>query len=72
MHDVMIRHGGANRLQHPEFGPLELTLQSLDPPLPGRAVHDLIAYPAEPGAESEDRLRLLASWAATRTQPSLD
>ncbi|WP_134730793.1 helix-turn-helix transcriptional regulator [Amycolatopsis nivea] len=67
-HDVLIRHDGIKRLQHPEVGRLELTFQSLDLPLPGRAVHDLITYTAEPGTESEDRLKLLASWAATQSQ----
>ncbi|MBB4688401.1 helix-turn-helix transcriptional regulator [Amycolatopsis jiangsuensis] len=64
-HDVLLRHDGIKRLRHPEVGHLELTFQSLDLPLSGRAVHDLITYTAEPGTASEDRLKLLASWAAT-------
>ncbi|MEV4143570.1 helix-turn-helix transcriptional regulator [Amycolatopsis sp. NPDC049691] len=67
-HDVLIRHDGIKRLQHPDVGHLELTFQSLDLPLPGRAVHNLITYTAEPGTASEDRLKLLASWAATQSQ----
>ncbi len=67
-HDVLIRHDGIKRLQHPDVGHLELTFQSLDLPLSGRAVHNLIAYTAEPGTASEDRLKLLASWAATRSR----
>ncbi|MEJ2855503.1 MULTISPECIES: helix-turn-helix transcriptional regulator [unclassified Saccharothrix] len=67
-HDVLIRHDGIKRLQHPDVGHLELTFQPLDLPLPGRAVHDLIIYTAEPGSTSEDRLKLLASWAATRSR----
>ena len=67
-HDVLIRHDGIKRLQHPDVGHLELTFQSLDLPVSGRAVHDLITYTAEPGTASEDRLKLLASWAATQTQ----
>lgn len=63
-HDVLLHHDGIKRLQHPGVGRLELTFQSLDLPLPGRAVHDLIIYTAEPGTASEDGLRLLASWAA--------
>nr|WP_245594265.1 helix-turn-helix domain-containing protein [Actinospica robiniae] len=46
---------------------LELTFQSLELPLPGRAAHDLIIYTAEPGTASEDRLDLLAIWAATQS-----
>jgi transcriptional regulator with XRE-family HTH domain len=64
-HDVLIRHDGVKRLQHPDVGRLELTFQSLDLPLSGRAVHDLVTYTAEPGTASEDRLELLAIWAAT-------
>jgi transcriptional regulator with XRE-family HTH domain len=67
-HDVLLHHDGSKRLQHPDVGRLELTFQSLDLPLPGRAVHDLIIYTAEPGTASEDGLRLLASWAATQAR----
>ncbi|OWA00230.1 transcriptional regulator [Streptomyces sp. CS113] len=59
-HDVLMRHDGVKRLRHPEAGHLELAFQSLDLPLPGRAVHDLIIYTAEPGTPSEDRLKRLA------------
>ncbi|WP_030903228.1 helix-turn-helix transcriptional regulator [Streptomyces sp. NRRL F-5126] len=67
-HDVLMRHDGVKRLQHPDAGRLELAFHSLDLPLPlpGRAVHDLIVYTAEPGTASEDRLKLLAGEAAAR------
>ncbi|WP_306215006.1 helix-turn-helix domain-containing protein [Actinoplanes sp. RD1] len=64
-HDVLIRHDGIKQLQHPKAGYLELIFQDLDLPLPGRAVHNLVTYTAEPGTASEDRLKLLASWSAT-------
>ncbi|WP_426512856.1 helix-turn-helix domain-containing protein [Dactylosporangium sp. McL0621] len=64
-HDVRIRHDGSKRLRHPDVGELELTYQSLDLPIAGRAVHDLTVYTAEPGTTAEERLKLLASWAAT-------
>ncbi|MGN6687772.1 MAG: helix-turn-helix domain-containing protein [Actinomycetales bacterium] len=64
-HDVLMRHDGVKRLRHPEVGELELTFQSLDLPLTRGVVHDLVVYSAAPGTASEDRLRLLASWAAT-------
>lgn len=64
-HDVLIRHDGIKRLRHPEVGHLELTFESLDLPLSGRSVHNLITYTAEPGTASEDRIGLLAGWAAT-------
>ncbi|MFI1098501.1 helix-turn-helix transcriptional regulator [Streptomyces sp. NPDC020917] len=68
-HDVLMRHDGVKRLQHPDVGHLELTFQSLDLPLPDRAVHDLIIYTAEPGTASEDRLQLLAIWSTTQSRP---
>jgi transcriptional regulator with XRE-family HTH domain len=68
-HDVLMRHHGVKRLRHPDVGHLELTFQSLDLPLSGRAVHDLITYTAEPGTVSEDRLKLLAIGAATQSGP---
>ena len=66
-HDVLMRHDGVKRLQHPDVGHLELTFQSLDLPLSDRAVHDLVTYTAEPGTASEDRLKVLAIWAATQS-----
>ncbi|MDN0197848.1 hypothetical protein NW895_22875 [Streptomyces sp. S.PNR 29] len=56
------------KLWHPEVGDLELTYQSLDLPLSHRAMHDLTLYTAEPGTTSEDRIKLLASLAATQPQ----
>jgi transcriptional regulator with XRE-family HTH domain len=67
-HDVLMRHDGVKRLQHPDVGELELTFQSVDLPLSGRAVHDLVSYTAEPGTPSEDRLKLLAIWSATKSR----
>ncbi|MEV0600407.1 hypothetical protein AB0I82_14090 [Streptomyces sp. NPDC050315] len=67
-HEVRIRHEGTKRLQHPEVGLLELTYQSVDLPVSQRTVHDLSLYTAEPGSTSEERLRLLASLAATPVQ----
>ncbi|SEO30278.1 helix-turn-helix transcriptional regulator [Actinacidiphila rubida] len=68
VHDVLMRHDGVKRLQHPDVGHLELTFQTLDLPLSGRAVHDLVIYTAEPGTASEDRLELLTTRAATRAR----
>jgi hypothetical protein len=66
-HDVRIHHNGTKQLRHPEVGELELTYQSLNLPLSNRAVHELTIYTAEPHTTSEDRLKLLASWAATQS-----
>ncbi|MET8556332.1 helix-turn-helix transcriptional regulator [Streptomyces sp. NPDC004959] len=64
-HDVLMRHDGVKRLRHPEVGRLELTFQSLGLHVSDRAAHDLVVYTAAPGTASEDRLELLAIWAAT-------
>jgi transcriptional regulator with XRE-family HTH domain len=70
-HDVLIRHDGVKRLRHRCVGPLELTFQSLDLPLPGRAVHALVTYTAEPGSVSEDRLTRLAALPACRPRTGI-
>jgi transcriptional regulator with XRE-family HTH domain len=64
-HNVRIHHGGVKRFHHPDAGPLELTYQPLDLPISAREAHSLTIYTAEPGTPDEDRLKLLASWAAT-------
>lgn len=64
-HDVRIRHEGIKRIQHPEVGRLEMVYRSMDLPLAHQSVHDLTIYTAEPGSPTEDRLKLLTSWAAT-------
>ncbi|AZM58250.1 MULTISPECIES: helix-turn-helix domain-containing protein [unclassified Streptomyces] len=66
-HDVRVRHDGVKRLRHPEAGDLEFVYRSLSLPVSDRVVHDVIVYTAEPGTTTEERLGLLASWAATRT-----
>ncbi|WP_405667267.1 DNA-binding protein [Streptomyces sp. NBC_01166] len=67
-HDVRIRHDGIKRLRHPEVGDLELNYHSLDLRLTNGALHDLTTYTAEPATTSEERLRLLASWATPQHQ----
>ncbi|MFI7445005.1 hypothetical protein ACIBP5_33975 [Nonomuraea indica] len=65
-HDVRIRHDGSKRLWHPQVGDLDLTYQSPELPVSNRTVYDPTVYTAEPGSTSEERLRLLASLAATQ------
>ncbi|HKT55448.1 MAG TPA: helix-turn-helix transcriptional regulator [Microbacterium sp.] len=65
-HDVRTRHEGVKRLRHPVVGFLELTYQSAELANPNRVARHLNLYTAEPGTPHEDRLRLLASWAATQ------
>ncbi|MFG3532255.1 helix-turn-helix domain-containing protein [Streptomyces sp. NPDC047917] len=68
-HDVRIHHGGVKSFNHPDAGPLELTYQPLDLPLSTREAHSLTIYTAQPGSPDEDRLKVLASLAATPAGP---
>jgi transcriptional regulator with XRE-family HTH domain len=65
-HNVRIHHAGTKQLNHPVAGPLELVYHSLDLAAGDDGVLDLTVFTAEPGTASEERLRLLASWAATQ------
>lgn len=60
-HDVRQHHQGAKPIHDPVVGTLHLTFETLDLPADGLT---LVAYGTEPGSDSEDALRLLASWAA--------
>ncbi|MDP5226358.1 MULTISPECIES: helix-turn-helix transcriptional regulator [Arthrobacter] len=60
--DVRHHHAGFKSLHHPVVGELEIDFDALN--LPERPGWVLTAYSARPGSESEDKLRLLASWAA--------
>jgi hypothetical protein len=65
LHEVTVQHDGAKRLHHPEVGDIDLTYQSVNLPTGRRAGNDVsFLYTAEPGSINEDKLRLLASWAA--------
>ncbi|MEV0726769.1 helix-turn-helix transcriptional regulator [Micromonospora purpureochromogenes] len=66
-HNVRLHHGGLKRFQHHAVGPLELTYHPLTLPISMHEAHTLTAYVAAPGSNSEDKLKLLASWAATGT-----
>ncbi|MCJ1709005.1 helix-turn-helix transcriptional regulator [Microbacterium sp. VKM Ac-2923] len=62
-HDVRTHDVGIKAIRHPVVGDLHLTFEAL--PLPADPGQNLIIYGAEPGSETADRLRLLASWSAT-------
>ncbi len=62
-HDVRLHRSGRKRFRHPAVGPLDLMFEALA--LEADEGLTLTAYAAEPGTPSHDRLRLLASWAAT-------
>ncbi|HEX6467633.1 MAG TPA: helix-turn-helix transcriptional regulator [Streptosporangiaceae bacterium] len=63
-HEVRQHHQGAKPFHHPLVGTLHLTYEALQLAADNLT---LVAYGAEPGSESEDKLRLLASWAAANT-----
>ena len=62
-HNVRFHRTGVKRLNHPVFGELELTYEAFE--LPADAGLHLSTYTAEPGSASADKLKLLASWAAS-------
>jgi MmyB-like transcription regulator ligand binding domain len=57
--DVRHKSTGISLLMHPQVGPLELRYEKLL--IPATDVQTLVTYHAEPGSESEERLRLLTS-----------
>lgn len=62
-HNVRFHRSGTKRIHHPVVGDLELSYEAME--LPANPGWTLFAYTAEPGSASEERLRLLSSWAAT-------
>ncbi|GAB3959341.1 helix-turn-helix transcriptional regulator [Actinoallomurus acanthiterrae] len=65
-HDVRQHHIGAKPFRHPVVGDLHLTYESLDLSADGLI---LVVYGTEAGSDSEEKLRLLASWATTSESP---
>jgi hypothetical protein len=57
--DVMQRTTGTSLFNHPQVGPLELNYERLL--IPGSGMQALVTYHAQPGSDSEERLRLLDS-----------
>lgn len=66
-HDVREHRTGLKSVHHPVAGDLDLTFELMD--LASHQGLQLLAFSAAPGSPSHDGLRLLASWAATRTAP---
>ncbi|KUJ66846.1 XRE family transcriptional regulator [Streptomyces albus subsp. albus] len=62
-HQVKEKSHGVKRLEHPVVGELRLPYETLT--IPGEPDQVLVVYTPEPGSQAEERLRLLASWAAT-------
>jgi hypothetical protein len=65
-HNVRIHHNGAKSFRHPVVGALDLGYYTLDLPTEDHRGLRLTIYTPEPGSPSEDALKLLASWAATK------
>jgi transcriptional regulator with XRE-family HTH domain len=65
-HDVRYYRTGVQPFSHPVVGDLDLAYDVLE--LPADPGQSIVAYTAEPGSASADKLDLLASWSAT-TQP---
>jgi transcriptional regulator with XRE-family HTH domain len=66
-HDVRLHHAGNKQFNHPDVGLVDLVYHSMDVSADGSRTLVMTVYTAEPGTDSEDRLKLLASWAATHT-----
>ncbi|MBD3943796.1 helix-turn-helix domain-containing protein [Microbacterium sp. NEAU-LLC] len=67
-HDVRTHGAGTKRFTHPVVGELTLAYEELA--LTAEPGNVMLIYTAEPGSPSAERLRLLASWAATRAAVS--
>ncbi|MFI8003033.1 helix-turn-helix transcriptional regulator [Streptomyces sp. NBC_00178] len=65
-HDVKEKSHGVKRLCHPLVGELSLSFETFM--LPDDAEQSMVTYHAEPGSESAEALRLLASWGADATR----
>ncbi len=69
-HDVRRHHQGAKPIHHPVVGTLHLTYESLELPADNLI---LFTYGTQPGSDSEDALRILASWAVDHdSEPAQD
>ena len=62
-HDVREHRTGLKRIHHPVVGDLDLNYEGMN--LTADRGLLLLAYTAEPGSPSHERLQLLATWAAT-------
>lgn len=65
-HGVKYHRTGRKRLHHPIVGDLDLSYEALE--LPADRGLRVNVYTADPGAPSEDALKVLASWAATQRE----
>ena len=66
--DVRHKSTGISLLRHPQVGALELRYEKLL--IPAADMQTLVTYHAQPGSESQERLRLLAAISAPGAVPS--
>jgi hypothetical protein len=66
--NVKFHRSGRKRLRHPAVGELDLNFEAME--LPADPALQLNIYTATPGTPTADGLKLLASWAATRSAES--
>lgn len=62
-HNVRRHYAGTKIFRHPVVGELELSYEAME--LAEDPGFTLTVYPAVPGSPADERLRMLASWAAT-------
>ncbi|WP_323099419.1 helix-turn-helix transcriptional regulator [Intrasporangium sp. YIM S08009] len=67
-HDVRTHRTGLKRFRHPVVGDLAVAFDGMD--LPADPGLTMTVYTTEPGSPDEERLRLLAAWAATELTPA--
>lgn len=68
-HNVRLHQTGAKHFRHPIIGLLDVDFDSMALLTKDEWGLTLTCYSAQPGTPSDDAMQLLASWAATTTQP---
>ena len=61
-HDVRLHHTGSKQFEHPVVGRLTVSFDAME--LPADPGLTLTVYAAEPGSATQEKLAVLASWAA--------
>jgi transcriptional regulator with XRE-family HTH domain len=69
-HNVVLHKNGTKILRHPGAGRMTLAYHAVNLPMSAQDAVPMCVYTPEPGSGSEDKLRLLASWAATPGMPA--
>ncbi len=68
-HDVRSHRTGLKRFRHPVVGELAVAFDAMD--LPADPGLTMTVYTTEPGSPDDERMRLLATWAATELAPAI-